>query len=960
MTKKQFSLRVHITALFSSLAVIVGAAIFFISYHHSEQLLSTSAHRISNENRLKLKSGFEQLAMPAFTTLDYLAMSPVLGLNSAPFEDKRWLATIQQLFAINTGMQVFFYASEQGAMSIFRPLLDKASQQRFSAPSSATLYLQYRQVDGLNAHYYFDDALNVIEHHQADDNDYDPRQRSWYVAAQQDDNIHMSSAYQLKDVNEIGITLSRLSYDGMQVVGTDFTLNSMSEQIARIDQGADAQLLLINHDKQVLGKYHSEIDINAEPQLLEQQLKQSVFGPIFRQEMSLDNGTSYDFELQGENWNITNSAIVLPNGDKVYLLAATPYSSLIANLLQIRDQQTNSAMVMLLICFILAWLVASRLSQPINRLINLTERITHFQFQRISYPRSTVKEVSDLSAAIMLMEHTLHDMVMFFKEAASTNNFHSLAKLVVARSYELVGAETIIVYSKDLALEHLEVAASRAVIPFKINLDQLFDDMPHLREQLRAEQLVHLKKSDLTGTEYEPYFHCSDMYFFPLISREKRLIGVISFGYDKPISEEIRNKHAFLTEVLSLTAIAKDNIDQIKQQKDMLNAFIELIASAIDIKSPYTSGHCQRVPELCEMLTEAAVSDRGHFADFSLTEQQREAVHLAAWLHDCGKITTPEYVVDKATKLETIYDRIHEVRMRFELLKSQQHTFYWQQRFAGGDAEQLQLQLDQELQQLDEDFAFVAECNLGSEFMDEDKQQRLQQIAQRQWQRTLDDTLGVSELERMRAGNRRPLLPVMEPLLADKATHKIAWLSDPTDTWKENYVLKPSENKYNRGELYNLQVQRGTLTAEERFIINDHIIQTQIMLKSLPYPEHLKQVPEIAGNHHERMDGQGYPRGLTGDQMGIAEKAMAIADIFEALTARDRPYKEPKTIDESLRIMTNMMKNGHIDPQLYLLFLQQRLDQKYAAKFLVAEQNIAFDRQTYIKQVEEYIAQIAV
>ena len=114
--------------------------------------------------------------------------------------------------------------------------------------------------------------------------------------------------------------------------------------------------------------------------------------------------------------------------------------------------------------------------------------------------------------------------------------------------------------------------------------------------------------------------------------------------------------------------------------------------------------------------------------------------------------------------------------------------------------------------------------------------------------------------------------------------------------------------------------------------------QTIVMLESLPWPRHLRRVPEYAGGHHEKMDGSGYPRGLKREEMSVPARVMAIADIFEALTAADRPYKPPKTLSESIRIMQFMVKDNHIDPDLFKLFLESGVYKEYAAQHLKPEQ----------------------
>ncbi|MNN14243.1 Cyclic di-GMP phosphodiesterase response regulator RpfG [compost metagenome] len=244
---------------------------------------------------------------------------------------------------------------------------------------------------------------------------------------------------------------------------------------------------------------------------------------------------------------------------------------------------------------------------------------------------------------------------------------------------------------------------------------------------------------------------------------------------------------------------------------------------------------------------------------------------------------------------------------------------------------------DATLTALDDDFTFVARCNLGSEAMAEADLQRLDHLAQRTWLRTLDDRLGVSwEENRRQARTPAPNLPVSEKLLADKPEHLLE--RDPNELIPEDnpwgFKLDVPQHKYNRGELYNLSINRGTLTREERYMINHHMVQTIMMLSHLPFPGHLDSIAEIAGGHHEKMDGSGYPKRLKREDMSLPARMMAIADIFEALTAADRPYKKAKTLSEALAIMATMCREAHIDAQLFGLFINEGVYMQYAVRFL--------------------------
>ena len=435
----------------------------------------------------------------------------------------------------------------------------------------------------------------------------------------------------------------------------------------------------------------------------------------------------------------------------------------------------------------------------------------------------------------------------------------------------------------------------------------------------------------------------------PLRQRDGSVLGVLVLWFQ---SEPDTNQIAFSKALSGNAEVALQTRQLIEDQKQLFEAFIQVIADAIDAKSPYTGGHCARVPEIAKLLAAAACGAKeGPFAQYQLNADQWEALHVAAWLHDCGKVTTPDHVVDKATKLETVHDRIHEIRMRFELLKSEAETAHWRRIASGADPETSQQSLDASWSRLDDDFAFVAACNLGGERMAPERIGRLRAIASRTWSRSLDDRLGVGPEElRRRQRQPAPALPVREPLLADRADHLIERPERdriaPDNPW--GFAMEVLDYLYNLGELHNLTVERGTLSPEDRFKINEHMVQTIRMLSALPFPRHLAAVPEIAGAHHETLDGRGYPRRLHGDQMGVLARVMAIADIFEALTAADRPYKRGLKLSEALAIMARMVQDQHIDGDLFDLFLSSEVYLGYAQRHMDPAQIDAVDREALL------------
>lgn len=403
---------------------------------------------------------------------------------------------------------------------------------------------------------------------------------------------------------------------------------------------------------------------------------------------------------------------------------------------------------------------------------------------------------------------------------------------------------------------------------------------------------------------------------------------------------------------VSMTNMSTAIQRQEKAQDELLDAFIKVIAQAIDDKSPHTAGHCARVPELAFMMVrEAEKQDSGPFQDFAFhSKEEWREFEVAVWLHDCGKITTPEHIIDKGTKLETIYNRIHEIRMRFEVLWRDAEIDYLTKIMEpSADISALQAEKTAKQQQLHKDFAFIANANVGGEFISEDDVAQLHQLAQITWQRHFDDRLGLSSGEMARLSDEVQMLPVTEKLLEDRPEHLIERVHSTDFDPKFGIKMDVPHYLYNLGELHNLAISRGTLTAEDRFKINEHIISTIKMLESLPFPEEMKRVPRYASTHHETMKGTGYPRKLTRDELSIPERIMVLADIYEALTAADRPYKKAKPVSVALDILHSMVENDHIDREVFELFIKTGVYLRYAQHYLPAAQIDEVDISKYLR-----------
>ena len=411
---------------------------------------------------------------------------------------------------------------------------------------------------------------------------------------------------------------------------------------------------------------------------------------------------------------------------------------------------------------------------------------------------------------------------------------------------------------------------------------------------------------DFSGTrnfDKKTGYRSTSFLTIPMKNHDGEIIGVLQLlnaqNNDGQVMAFTAEDQRLAESLASQAAIALTNRMLITQLEMLFESLIELINTAIDEKSPYTGGHCKRVPTLTMMLAEAAsATTEGPLARFRMADKDRYELKIAGLLHDCGKITTPVHVVDKATKLETIFDRIHLVSERFEILKRDAEITMLKAKLRAAEtgdqdaAQQAEQLFQARIKQLDDDCAFLQHANVGSERMSPEDQARVNRIA---------------------------AYPLAGP--EGKAS---TFLSDD--------------------ERDNLNIPYGTLNPVERKIINHHIDATIKMLEALPWPKHLKNVPEYAGGHHERMDGKGYPRGLTRSQMSIQARTMGIADIFEALTAKDRPYKPGKTLSESLEILGKLKQNGHIDPDLFDVFVRQQVYLKYAEQFMDPDQVDSVDQ----------------
>lgn len=907
----------------------------------------------ANDSAVQLAAVFNErarrLITPAENVIQVLAHDPIAAATTL---DQR----IQQLPALavslrsNPMLSAVYVGYDNGEFLLLRPL-QRPTPRISAAPADAVYLLQSISADEqgrlVGRWQFLDEDLRVQTERATPDYWFDPRERPWYQQVGEAGRVDITDPYVFFTTGEVGVSLAVRSHAGNAVIGMDAAVDDLTAEIRDLRLTSGTELAI----------YDERVGVIAypEPQRILMpdgagfrlaSLAELGVEPLIRLKGIPSNAGPRPIDVDGKLWYGLNLPLVGFRESEARILIAIPAWELLAGARDILREQAVWAATLVLVVLLLGWLLGLRLGRSITQLARWVDALSAFELSAPAPPPSRIREVNEVRHAISQMVAAIGH----FQEISAT----------LSRESEL---ERML----PVALEHLvAMADGHAGAVYLCDEDNdllvraaIYGDFPY------PEHFV--MSTSLPGELYQSLVMLNERYprsvILPLQDRKGTLLGLLSIRMrDETDARTEAYLQRFLRKLSGVLAVAIETRQLFEQQQALLESIIKVLAHAVDAKSPYTGGHCERVPELAEMLlSEAAAVGSGPLADYQPDDEERYAFRIAAWLHDCGKITSPEYVVDKATKLETIYNRIHEVRTRFEVLHRDAQLAYWQARAAGGDEGQLAQSLQQRLAQLQQDFATVATANIGSEAMSDGDVEELRRIARETWQRNFDDRLGLSAAEHMQlADTAVQPLPATERLLDDKPHHRIAWgdrkppveADDPRNKW--GFDMQLPEYAYHLGELYNLTVRRGTLTPEERFKINEHIVHTLVMLSTLPFPRALQQVPDIASNHHEKLNGGGYPRRLKAEQLTVPARIMAIADIFEALTAADRPYKAAKTLSESIAIMMRMAREQHIDAELFHLFLSTGVYRRYAEQFLQPEQIDEVDVAACLAELAQY------
>lgn len=962
LKERRFPLHFHISVLFSLLLLSSGAVLGVFNYQQTSNIILSSSDQLFSQMRKEVQADLRNTYQPIQFMINLLARNEQVNGRDR-HERMIMLPIFAQALRDNPKLASIYVGYGDGAYFMVRPLRSEKLRQIFYAPTNAAY--QVWSIDRISEqrleseYLFFDAQLQPISRRQNLKETFDPRSRPWYQGAMQSQEHYSTAPYAFFSTGEIGTTIARKSSE-TTVVAADLTLADLSATLASHQITPSTEVVLYSPDGSAVAYPDSSRLIVPGDTL--QLVQAKDLSPVLADFLSLGlaQGRQGGVQLGQQRWQVAYSQFDEGGPQGLRLALLVPENELLADAYRIRWQGAILTLGILLLCIPIGWLLSTILVKPLRLLVDEAEAIRSFNFTYPASARSMVKEVNQLAVSMASMKETISSFLEITATLSAETRFDALLRRVLRETVKLSDASGGLLYLCDsqsgrLEPHHLILDGQHHSLDTH-HIAAFAQDDPNVPDWLAQTAaggpsvIVALGFEQAQG--FQSLLHRLDSPRVHLVctglhNRQGQTLGVLVLlhrdsGDEADLAMLRPERIAYVEAVSGVAALCIESQRLLDQQKKLLDAFIQLIAGAIDAKSPYTGGHCQRVPEITLMLARAAAaSDEAAFRDYRPNEEEWEALHIAAWLHDCGKVTIPEYVVDKATKLETLCDRLHEVRMRFEVLKRDAWISYWQSLSQGGDAHALGLVRDELLATLDDEFAFIAHCNLGGEAMAEADLERLRSIATRTWMRTLDDRLGVSWEENQRQSRTpAPELPVQEALLSDKPEHLFERPHSEriADDNPLGFKLDVPTYKHNRGELYNLSIGRGTLTDEERFIINGHMVQTIRMLNHLPFPAHLANVAEIAGGHHEKMDGTGYPKRLKREDMSLPARMMAIADIFEALTAADRPYKKGKLLSESLNIMAGMCTAAHIDAELFSLFVREKVYLKYAERFVRREQ----------------------
>jgi len=962
-----FGLRASIAAVLVAAVLVLAAAIVSLvvaigdsaSRAHANELFTRTAETIAVKTEALLS---QPVSLARIASLDQEASAPVRGDGlTHPF-----LGFLEGALAANPAVYAVYVGNDDGT---FLEVIQVGSDPRVATALGAPAVTQFavRSISGTGAqrqeYWTFLGVGRQQVGRRSGPTDYAPADRTWYRQALSSPGVVLSQPYPFQSLGGLGISASVAFAGGRKVLGVDLALQDLQSFLSSQRVSARGGIVLQDSQRHVLA--------------------QTAGYTAFSDGLSLKAAR----RVEGLDLEILFSAPADDFGSEYRTMEVAV---------------ALATLVLLALLLPLTMLFASRLTRIMTVLSYDVDRVCRMDFAGDSPQGSKIAEFDRLARGFATMKATLAsetgvlaDAQLKLKKIVETGialstekDSNTLCQKILDTAKDLTDADGGTLYLLNEKGRYLAFnimlndtlgtrygGTSGVPVPpgLKVQLYKANGEENHHNvashafltgNAINIVDAYNDDRFDFSGTktfDQSNGYRSQSFLTIPLKPMGGQVLGCLQLinakGPDGAIVPFTQDMQDFVEALAASAATAIYNRQLLDDLEQLFDAIIDIINGAIGRKSPYTGGHCERVPIIAtELAKVTSAVTTGPLAGFRLDAQQLREFVLAAKLHDVGKVTTPEYVVDKSTKLETIYNRIHEVRTRFEVLYRdaviRRHEAVLADPAAATAADTA---LADTVRALADDWAFLAQSNLGTEFLSAENAERIRTIGARPWRRYFDDRLGLGWEEAARLQDvPAPTLPAPTTLLTDDPRHifprqtSFAEVYKTADGASYPFRTKVPELLYNHGEVHNLTVSRGTLTEEEHFKIKEHVMQSIYMLDRLPWPKGLERVPVIAGEHHETLTGDGYPYQRSAADLSVQSRILAIADIFEALTAHDRPYKKPKTLSEAVRILYGFKQSRHIDGDLFDLFLTTGVYREFALVYLRPEQIDEVDIAPYL------------
>ena len=690
-----YSLHFTTSSLFITLIIVFGGILSWHNYNKTSEILIASGDQVFDQINTEVTLELGSIRKSVKQTVNFIAQSSI-GLINSVLAPKQSLKLLSSALANDTNLSAIQIAYPNGDYFIIRPIYSEDTRKTFKAPDNAAYIIDIINTDEQGKRWllrlFYDQGLYEVSRNVTTPTVYDPRERPWYKLALENSQPTTTQPYLFHFLHKVGLTLTtQTPYQGI-VVAADVTLDQLSNTLQHRNSTPDSEIVVFQKNGNALiytdinrliiesGDGHYKMAKLSE-------LDSDVL-TFLSQDLKLET-QSLKFSFNGQTWLGGIREMHIPGGNSFFVLMVSPENELLSSAITIRDQSLLMTAIIILLTIPIVWLFARKISNPLRRLATEAKLISSFDFSSPVKTHSMIAEVEELSTAMSMMKGTISQFLSLIHSLAAEQNFDILLQRITQQTMQISEADGAVTYlynEKENTLEPRFMQIGTEDIKYlkdipTVSLDEAnelgstLDKKESSVIELSSEQPGHLNPLlDKLATD------TARMIVLPLRNRQEDTIGILCLLYKK----QSDNKHngeqhiSFVQALSGFAAVSLESRQLLMLQKALLESFIKLIAGAIDSKSPYTGGHCARVPEITKLIAQAAcASSDVPFQDFKLNEEQWESLYIASWLHDCGKVTTPEYVVDKATKLETIYDRIHEIRMRVEVLKRDAEIRYW-------------------------------------------------------------------------------------------------------------------------------------------------------------------------------------------------------------------------------------------------------------------------------------------